>query len=140
MILYCNFEELAALNAAVTRALEAPAGEHPVVAPPQAIADLEMLLPRLIGDLTVESLADQAALRRAVSSVTDDLRCRLDAVILDQHPAAEDAVLAYFDFAHALSVLDRLDAMGREMAAIAEVMTGQAATSEAAQRFTFSED
>lgn len=137
MILHCNFEELAALTAAVTRALESQAVVHGIAAPAQPLEDLEALLPRLVGDLAIPSLADHAAVRRAVAFVTDELRTRMDAVVVDQHPAAEDAVLAYFDYAHALSVLDRLDHIGREMAILVEVMTGEEPASESAQRFTF---
>ena len=139
MILYCNFEELSALSAATERALEGAAqGAHAVAAPPQAIADLEALLPRLTGELTITSLAEHASIRRAVGYLMDELRARLDATVLVQH-AAEDAVLAYFDFAHTLTVLQRLDHLGAEMVALVEVITGQPAASDVAQRFSFLE-
>lgn len=140
MILYCNFEELSALSAAVERALEGVGGgHHPVVAPPRSVADLESLRPRLGTELTITSLAEHASLERAVNHVMAELRARLDAVVLEQHPAAEDAVLAYFDFAHVLTVARRLEHMGAEMAALVEVITGQPANSEVAQRFSFLE-
>lgn len=140
MILYCNFEELSALSAATERALEGAAqGAHAVAAPPQAIADLEALLPRLTGELTITSLAEHASIRRAVGYLMDELRARLDATVLEQHAAAEDAVLAYFDFAHTLTVLQRLDHLGAEMVALVEVITGQPAASDVAQRFSFLE-
>ncbi|HSJ13084.1 MAG TPA: hypothetical protein VK939_01640 [Longimicrobiales bacterium] len=140
MILYCNFEELSALAAAVERALEgAGAGHHPVVAPPRAVADLESLRPRLGPELTITSLAEHASVQRAVEHLMVELRSRLDDMVLDQHPAAEDAVLAYFDFAHVLTVARRLEHVGAEMAALVEVMTGQPANSEVAQRFSFLE-
>lgn len=140
MILYCNFEELSALSAAMERALEhAAPGTHVVAAPPQAIPDLEALLPRVTSELTITSLAEHASVRRAVAYVLDDLRGRLDATILEQHAASEDAVLAYFDFAHTLTVLRRIDHLGAEMAALVEVITGQPAASDAAQRFSFLE-
>ena len=139
MILHCNFEELAALTAAATRALERSAVPHGVMAPAQPLEELEALLPRLVGDITIESLAAHERIRRAVRALTDELRERMDATVLEQHPAAEDAVLAYFDYAHALSVLQRTDALGREMIALVEVLTGEPPASERAQRFTFPE-
>jgi hypothetical protein len=140
VILYCNFEELSALSAAMERALEsAAAGAHAVAAPARAIGDLEALLPRLSSELPITTLAEHASIRRAVAWVTDELRARLDATVLEQHAASEEAVLAYFDFAHTLTVLQRLDHMGQEMAALVEVITGKPATSDVAQRFSFLE-
>lgn len=140
MILYCNFEELSALSAAAERALDSAAvGNHPVAAPPQAIADLEALLPRLGAEVTITSMAEHASVRRAVRFLMEGLRARLDATVLEQHAAAEDAVLAYFDFAHTLTVMQRLDHVGAEMAALVEVITGHPAASDVAQRFTFLE-
>lgn len=140
MILYCNFEELSALSAATERTLESAAqGNHAVAAPPQAVADLEALLPRIGPEITITSLAEHASVRRALGFLMDGLRARLDATVLEQHAAAEDAVLAYFDFAHTLTVLQRLDHVGAEMAALVEVITGHPASSDVAQRFTFLE-
>jgi hypothetical protein len=140
VILHCNFEELSALSAAIERALDnAGAGAHPVVAPPRAIADLEALHPRLASEIPITTLAEHASLRRALDHVMDELRTRLDATVLEQHAAAEDAVLAYFDFAHTLTVQQRLDRIGVEMAALVEVITGQPASSDVAQRFSFLE-
>lgn len=140
MILHCDFEELAALTAAAGRALDAVGRPHGVVAPPQAITDIEALLPRLVGDISVDTLAEQASMRRGIALLADELRNRMDSTILEQHPAAEDAVLAYFDYARVLSVLVRLDQIGREMAAIVELMTGESAATESAQRFSFPDD
>lgn len=140
MILHCDFEELAALTAAVARALDPGAAGHAIAAPPQALTDLEALQPRLVGDIPVDSLAEHASIRRAVAHLTDELRVRMDSTILDQHPAAEDAVLAYFDYARVLSVLVRLDRIGHEMAAIVELMTGHHSATDSAQRFSFPDD
>lgn len=137
MILHCNFEELAALTAAASRVLERSTVAHGIAAAPQPLEELEALLPRLVGDLSIESLADHVRVRRALGFLTDELRGRMDAAVLEQHPAAEDAVLAYFDYAHALSVLQRADALGREMVVLVEVLTGEPPASERAQRFTF---
>ena len=140
MILHCDFEELAALAAAVARALDPGAAGHSVAAPPQALRDVEALLPRLVGDISIDTLAQQAALRRAVGFLVDELRARMDSTILDQHPAAEAAVLAYFDYARVLSVQVRLDRIGLEMAALVELMTGHQPSTDSAQRFAFPED
>lgn len=140
MILHCDFEELAALTAATNRALEAAGYPHALVAPPQAITDLQVLLPQLVGDIVIDTLAEQTSIRRGIALLTDELRARMNAVILEQHPAAEDAVLAYFDYARVLSVLARLDRIGHEMAAIIELMTGQPAGADSVQRFSFPDD
>ena len=59
VILYCNYEELAALKAGARVVLERepPAG-GPVLAPPETRAHVEALLPRLEGDLSVSTLAE----------------------------------------------------------------------------------
>ena len=140
MILFCNFEELAAASAGGNRLLaSAGAGDHPVMAPPQALADLEALLPRLVGDVEVVTLSDQRGIQRALEYLVADLGTRMDEAILTQHAAAEDAVLAYFDYAHVRSILDRVERMGAKMEAIIELATGSAADDEAARTFSFSE-
>ena len=138
MILYCNFEELAAASAGGNRLVAtALGGDHPVMAPPQALADLEALLPRLIGDIEVVTLLDQRAIQRALELLVTDLGTRMDEAILTQHAAAEDAVLAYFDYAHVRSVLDRIERMGAKMEGIIELATGAAADDDVARTFSF---
>ena len=138
MILYCNFEELAAASAGGNRLIAvAGGGDHPVLAPPQALADLEALLPRLVGDIDVVTLLDQRGIQRALEFLVADLGIRMDEAILTQHAAAEDAVLAYFDYAHVRSVLDRVERMGAKMEAIIELATGSMADEEAARTFLF---
>jgi hypothetical protein len=46
-------------------------------------------------------------------------------------------VAAYFDFAHALSVQDRVRETGAEMVALIEVVTGRPATARVAATFLF---
>lgn len=138
MILHCTFEELSALSAGAERVLaEAGSGTTVVVAPPEVIADVEALLPRLSGDLSLATLAEQQSIARAVTYVVAELKQRMDASIIEEHAASEYAVGAYFDYAHALTVQDRVVRLGAEMSAIIEVMTGRAPTAETAKTFEF---
>ena len=137
MILHCTFEELSALGAGGERVLaEAGSGVSVVTAPPEVIADVEALLPRLIGDLSVTTLAEQQSIARAVTFIVAELKQRLDAQILDTHPADEYAVGAYFDYAHALSVQDRVVRVGKEIAAVIELLTGAPPTPDMVRNFT----
>ena len=137
MILHCTFEELSALGAGGERVLaEAGSGASVVAAPPEVIADVEALLPRLIGDLSVTTLAEQQSIARAVTFIVAELKQRLDAQILDTHPADEYAVGAYFDYAHALSVQDRVIRVGKEIAAVIELLTGAPPTPDMVRNFT----
>lgn len=61
----------------------------------------------------------------------------MDTVVGETHPAHEGAVAAYFDYAHCLSVLQRLFEMGSEMEAMIEVTTGQPVDGVAAASFHF---
>lgn len=139
MILHCNFEELRALAAGAELMIAAERTETgaAVAAPAEAIAQLEMLLPRLTADLTIDTLAEQARMRDTVALICENLRSRLEDRVVEYHPAHEEAVSYYFDFAHVRTVLHRLDTMGAEMRALIEVMTGEPATEQAARTFTF---
>jgi hypothetical protein len=126
MILHCNFEELRALASAgetVVSAAEA-ASAGAVSAPAEGVARVEMLLPRLTGDFSIDTLDDQRRVRHAVSVIVDDLHTRLDNTIIEYNPAHEDAVTLYFDYGHSRSVLHRLDVIGAEMEAMVDLMTG----------------
>ncbi len=138
MILRCNFEELRALTAGGRSLLEGDSGGHAsVLAPEESRATVEALLPRLTGDLSVASLAEARAMRRAVSAIVERLRDEMEATVLATHAADEGAVAAYFDFAHALSVSHRLDGMVAEMEALVELVTGKPADGQAAYTFRF---
>ena len=138
MILYCTFEELSAMSAGAERVLaEVGSGASVIVAPPEIVADVEALLPRLSGDLSITTLVEQQSIARAITYIVAELKQRMDAVIVDEHPASEYAVGAYFDYAHALSVQDRVMRIGKEMSAIIEVTTGRPPTAETAREFTF---
>jgi hypothetical protein len=136
VILRCSFEELSALNGVVERVLDA-ADAGGVAAPPQVIADIEALAPRLTGDIGVDSLADQRSIQRALEFLLNDVRIRMDTLVIEQHPAAEAAVLSYFDYAHVLGLADQARKIGTQMTALIEVMTGRAPTEETAARFSF---
>lgn len=126
MILHCNFEELRALASAgetvVSAAEDASAGA--VSAPAEGVARVEMLLPRLTGDFSIDTLDDQRRVRHAVSVIVDDLHTRLDQTIIEHNPAHEEAVALYFDYGHSRSVLHRLDVIGAEMEAMIDLITG----------------
>lgn len=126
MILHCNFEELRALASAgetVVSAAEA-ASAGAVQAPAEGVARVEMLLPRLTGDFSIDTLDDQRRVRQAVSVIVDDLHARLDQTIIAYNPAHEEAVTLYFDYGHSRSVLHRLDVIGAEMEAMVDLITG----------------
>lgn len=138
MILHCNFEELSAANASASRVL----GAHEsggVAAPPEVIADIEALSGRLTGDLTIDSLSELRGVRRAIDFLLSDARTRTDSFILEEHAAAESAVLSYFEYAHLLALADRAERMDEQMAALIELMSGQPVNDETARTYSFAE-
>lgn len=140
MILYLSFEELTALSAEAERVLDASAAAgHGIAAPPRLLAEVEQFAQLLIGDVAVSTLEQQRTMRRVVTHLLDGCRVRMDSLVLEQHPAAENAVAAYFDYAHVLSASDRLDRLGAEMEALLQVMTGEDPDSDAGRRFSFPE-
>ena len=138
MILFCTFEELSAATAGAERVL-AEAGEANlvVVAPPQVVADIETLVPRLVGDISVATLAEQRSLARAVAFIAMDSRQRMDHAVVTSHAASEIAVAAYFEYAHVLTLQDRLRRIGEQMTDLIELMTGAPPTEETARTFAF---
>lgn len=128
MILHCDYEELRALQSAAEAVLaDAHRGVRAAGVGAEGVARTEELLPRLQGDVSVETLEEQRTLRTAVSTLVDHLHDRLDRTIIEFHPAHEEAVNLYFDYAHSRTVLHRLDEMGAEMEAIINVIGGNAA-------------
>jgi len=138
MILHCSYEELKAVTAGIERML-ADADRGGVAAPPDVLPDIEALAPRLDGDLDLESLTEQQSVERAIEAVLATAREYVDDAILDQHPAAESAVQAYFDFAHTLALYDRICRIGNEMRALIELMTGEPPSEETAGSIHFEE-
>ena len=108
-----------------------------VAAPPEASAKVALLLPRLNAPLSIQTLAEQRWIRNAVAAICQTLHDRLDDKVLEYHPAHEEAVALYFDYAHAFGVLKRLDEMGVKMAAMIELITGEPPNEETAQAITF---
>ena len=138
MILRFNYEEIQALRAGARAYLgEAGISTSAVLAPPDGRARVEALLPKLLGDLSFHTLEELRVVRAAVSSVVESLRVQMESMVLSTHAADEEAVSAYFDFAHALTVLHRIDEMDAEMQAVIELVTGEPPTAETARTFQF---
>lgn len=134
MILRMSFEEVTALNSAAERLLPV-AGDGNVLAPPEALAELETRLP-LEGDISVMTLSEQSRLLRAVELVLEHLRRRMDAIIVEQYVGSDDSVNAYFDYANVLTTRTQLIGMGREMRTIMELIVDRG-TSEDVTTMTF---
>jgi hypothetical protein len=66
-----------------------------------------------------------------------DLKQRMDATIISEHPASEATVQAYFEYAHVLSFEDRLRRVGEQMSALIELMTGTVPNDETARTIVF---
>ncbi|GMV03881.1 MAG: hypothetical protein AMXMBFR53_01630 [Gemmatimonadota bacterium] len=140
MILHCNYEEITALTAGGRSFLERePDARGRVLAPEEGRARVEALLPRLVGDLSLGSLAEVWGVALAVDAIVEHLRAEMEAVVVTTHAADESAVAAYFDFAHALSVSHRIHEMVAEMEALIELVTGDAPDTETARSFRFPE-
>lgn len=138
MILHCNYEELGALRKGANALLSERSGDGVlVVAPPEGWEEVQALLPRLSGDLTMETLSEQRQVLRGVTAIVGQLKEEMDAFILDAHPGDESAVSSYFLYAHALAVLHRVMGLGEEMEALIEVVTGEAPTKDVAATFQF---
>ena len=138
MILQCSYEELEALKTGADALLARRGSEsRAVAAPPENHAQVEALVPRLTGALSIRTLREQRLVQTAVDAVVGHLRAEMEMLVTATHPASEGAVIAYFDFAHAFSVQHRVREIGSEMSALIEVMTGEPATPEVAASFVF---
>jgi len=139
MILHCNYEELGALRqgANVLLGHGGRGGGAPIAAPPEGRAEVEALLPRLEGDLTIETLMEQRWVARAIQAIVESLKEEMDLFIITAHPADEAAVASYFQYGHALAVMARVAEMGQEMEALIEVVTGAPPSPEVAKTFFF---
>lgn len=138
MILQFNYEELIALKSGATGLLsESEPGGSAVLAPPEGRARVEALVPRLDGDLSLESLAQVQEVQVAIESIVGWLRYEMESAVVTTHAADESAVVAYFEFAHAFTVSHRLTEMATEMAALIELMTGEPPTFDSARDIHF---
>ncbi|HUE97092.1 MAG TPA: hypothetical protein VMN39_10550 [Longimicrobiaceae bacterium] len=139
MILTCNFEELLALTTGAELLLSGrEVGAHgAVAAPAEVFAHVEMLRPRLASALTIDTLDEQRSVQMAVQAICDQLRERMDETVFELHPAHEEAVALYFDYAHTYSVLRRLEEMGRQMSGLIELITGDEPTDVGAREIEF---
>lgn len=138
MILHCNYEELRALvsgSELLTGSTDSP--DAAVAAPCRTVAQVEALLPRLSGDLNITTLADQRTVRAAIAAICEGLRSRMDDEVLAHNPAHETAVTLYFEYAHARTVLDRVERMGATMEAMIELITGAPADDASAGAVAF---
>lgn len=139
MILHVNFEEVQALRAGARVFLgeEIGVSASPVLAPTETRAHVEALLPRLDGDLSLETLTELRGVQGAVRAVVECLRVEMESAVVATHAADEAAVAAYFDFAHGLSVANRLGILAAEMEAMIELVTGETPSEVAASSFQF---
>lgn len=138
MILRFNYEELTALRAGAQVFLDRrEASGGGVMAPVEERARVEALLPRLDGDVSLDTLEEVRRVQAAVGAITAVLQAEMEESVLATHPAGERAVSAYFDFAHVFTVSNRLSEMASEMEALIELVTGEPATAETAGSFHF---
>ena len=138
MILYFNYEELAALKAGAQVFLEREGpGRGGVLAPSEARARVEALVPRLHGDLSLATLEELRHVQAGVTAIVECLRVEMESTVVATHAADEGAVAAYFDFAHGFTVAHRIGEMASEMEALIELVTGSEPTSETARSFHF---
>jgi hypothetical protein len=140
VILYLSYEEVQALRqGALSFLRDEGSGACAVAAPPAARAEVSAFEERLVGDLDVNTLAQQRSIASAVSAIVECLRIEMETAVGETHPAHEGAVAAYFEYAHSLSVLARLREIGGEMEALIELVTGRPADAESASTFQFSD-
>lgn len=137
MILTVNYEEMLALRAGRRTVLQDRSrGAVAVAAPPEDRARVEAL-PPLTGNLSVGTLVELGPLEAGIEAIVAALRSTMDEEIVATHPASETAVAAYFDYAHALSVLGRIQEMRGEMEAVIEVVTGAPPDDHVSGTFVF---
>lgn len=139
MILNCNFEELQALATGAELLLSGreAAGSGAVAAPAEALVQVSLLQPRLTGSLSILTLDEQRRVRSAVEAICNLLHDRMEETVLEYHPAHEEAVALYFDYAHAYGVLRRLDDMGTRMSGMIELITGDGSADDSARQINF---
>jgi hypothetical protein len=123
VILHLSFEELRAI-ASAGELIVAGEARGAGIATSEWAVRVDSLLPRLTGDISIATLEDQRMVRDTVGGLVTEMHRRMDLQVIESHPGNEEAVALYFDYAHARTVLDRLDRMGAEMEAIASLISG----------------
>jgi len=139
VIVTFSFEEVQALRHGARAVLEREVGGPPVAvaAPPEARVRVEQLLSRMNGHVSMRTLAEQRRTQAALSTITRVLLDRMHHEVDAAHPAAEPAVAAYFEYAHARTVLRRVRDIGEHMTALIEVVTGSPPDDAVAETFAF---
>ncbi len=138
MILHFNYEELTALRAGAEVFLgRRETGGGGVLAPAEERVHVEALLSLLDGEVSLSTLREVRDVQAAVAAVIAMLRAEMESLVVATHPAGEQAVAAYFDFAHVFTVAHRLDEMASEMEALIELVTGEPPTQASARTFLF---
>jgi len=138
VIVHCNYEETSALRSGARSFLGVDVGgTGRVLAPTEDRVAVESLLPALTGDFSVATLEELRAAKRGVEAIVAHLREEMNVAVTVTHPADEQAVAAYFDYAHALSVSHRFREVEQEMEALIEVVTGEDPTEEHVAAFHF---
>jgi hypothetical protein len=125
MILHCDFEELRALDRGAALVLEAHAGRSPfrIPASGEVLSQVEDLRPLLTGSIEVADLEEVQGIQSAVHLIARTLLEMMQTRILELHPAHEEAVGLYFDYAHVLVVENRVNHMAAEMHALADLIS-----------------
>ena len=138
MILHFNYEELTALRSGARVFLEREEpGRGAVLAPAAERDRVEALLLWLDGDLSLSTLAEVRSVEATVGVIVERLRIEMESLVVMTHAADEEAIAAYFDFAHGFSVAHRLGEIALEMEALIEIVSGTAPTAEAVTSFQF---
>jgi hypothetical protein len=124
VILNCEFEEFRALDRGAELVLEARAAGSPLLklASRETLEQVENLRPLLNGSITVSDLSEIDSIQTAVRLISRTLKRMLHEKVIEFHPAHEEAVGLYFDYAHVLTVEHRVDRMAAEMHAIADLL------------------
>ncbi|CAN5825436.1 hypothetical protein BH23GEM6_BH23GEM6_21740 [soil metagenome] len=124
MILHCDFEELQALNRGAEFVLVARQSRSPslMLVSDDAIARVDDLRPLLVGSITIADLQEVDSIQTAVQLIARTLQQMMQTAVLEYHPAHEEAVGLYFDYAHVFGVEHRVNDMAAEMHALADLM------------------
>lgn len=138
MILTISYEELQALHSGAHNLLDdrsSAVGTLPV--PRETLVQVALLEEELGSYMSIDTLEEQQRIRSAVQAVCDRLHSQMEEAVLESHPADEEAVAQYFNYAHCFGVLGRVDEIGAQLEAMRSVMRGDDSdlTSRAESRY-----